>query len=67
MINNSAALDGGALSLMGGSIIAVMDEGCSSSCDLSRAGDGMCDPACMSRGCNWYCFLYGSAFRNMNH
>ncbi len=54
MLNNSATLDGGALSLMGGSVLVVEDEGCSASCDLSRAGDGLCDPSCMSRGCNWY-------------
>ncbi len=54
MLNNSAELDGGALSLSNGGIVAVEDEGCSSSCDLSRAGDGFCDPSCMNRGCNWY-------------
>ncbi len=54
MLNNSAALDGGGLSLMGGSTLAIEDEGCSTSCDLSRAGNGVCDPSCMSRACNWY-------------
>jgi hypothetical protein len=62
MQNNSAALDGGGLNLLGGSSLAIDDEGCSSSCDLSRAGDGVCDPSCMSRGCNWYA-VFNKLFR----
>jgi hypothetical protein len=63
MLNNSAELDGGALSLSNGGILTVENEGCSSSCDLSRAGDGICDPSCMSRGCNWYASFVTSTYR----
>ena len=66
MLNNSAGLDGGALGLMTGSIITVEDEGCSTNCDLSRVGDGFCDPSCMNRGCNWYDSLKHSTCYNGN-
>ena len=54
MLNNTAVLDGGGLSLLGGSSLVIEDEGCSLSCDPSSAGNGVCDPACLTRGCNWY-------------
>lgn len=52
--NNSAGLDGGAISLDGGASVRVADEGCPAKvCDMSLRGNGRCDPQCMSRGCNW--------------
>ena len=57
--NNSANLDGGGLSLGGAGIMTVEDEGCDpAQCDGSMRGNGVCNPSCMTRGCNWFvCFL----------
>ena len=52
--NNTAGLDGGALCLDGGGSLQMADEGCPAKiCDLPLRGNGLCDPQCMSRGCNW--------------
>jgi predicted outer membrane repeat protein len=54
LLNNSAALDGGAISLEAGSVLTVLDEGCPASiCDSLSRGNGQCDPECMTRACNW--------------
>ena len=52
LFNNSAGLDGGGISLAGNAGIYVADEGCPNSICSTR-GDGNCDPACLTRGCNW--------------
>ncbi len=52
--NNSAGLDGGGFNLEAGVTLEVQDEGCPSSvCDAHSRGNGECDLACMTRGCNW--------------
>jgi predicted outer membrane repeat protein len=52
--NNSAGLDGGGFNLEAGAMLEVEDEGCPSSiCDTQSRVNGICDLACMTRGCNW--------------
>jgi hypothetical protein len=52
-VNNSAGLDGGAMSLDEWGSLQVEDEGCETDACESLRGNGRCDPECMSRGCNW--------------
>ena len=52
--NNSALQNGGGINLMSGSVLRIIDEDCPAAlCEQSRRGNGLCDPGCMSRGCNW--------------
>ena len=52
--NNSAGLDGGAMSLVDSASLIVKDEKCDDNvCAPSLIGNGHCDPQCMLRSCNW--------------
>ncbi len=52
--NNTAGLDGGGV--FSHSIVSfeIQEEGCPAAvCEKISLGNGRCDPACMTRGCNW--------------
>jgi predicted outer membrane repeat protein len=51
--NNSASLHGGALYLEDAASMKVAEETCIATCQSQIRGDGVCNPACMTRGCNW--------------
>ena len=54
VFNNSAGLDGGGFHLKAGATMEVHEEGCPNAvCNTLSRGDGQCDLACMTRGCNW--------------
>jgi hypothetical protein len=54
VLNNSAGLDGGGFNLALGATLVVQDEGCPTAvCNANLRGNGQCDLACMTRGCNW--------------
>lgn len=50
---NSAGVSGGAFALLSGAWISVEDEVCAAECNAILRGDGVCNPACLSRACNW--------------
>ena len=51
---NAAGADGGGLAFDVGATISVEAEGCSAGCQQSYIGNGVCDPMCLFRGCNWW-------------
>ena len=52
--SNTASLDGGGLAFDQGGSIIITAESCSSvDCNAELIGNGICDPTCLSRGCNW--------------
>ena len=56
---NTAGLDGGALALDQGASLHLDAETCAAiGCDVSNVGNGVCDPVCLSRGCNWWVLVF---------
>jgi predicted outer membrane repeat protein len=51
--NNTASLHGGALYLEDAASMKVLEETCIATCQSGIRGDGVCNPECMTRGCNW--------------
>jgi hypothetical protein len=48
------ALDGGGLAFDQGGSVTLEAETCASpGCTPGMIGNGVCNPVCMSRGCNW--------------
>jgi hypothetical protein len=53
IVNNSAQLDGGGVGMVKGSVFLLLDEGCANTCEPHWRGNNICDPPCLTRGCNW--------------
>ncbi len=52
--NNTAGIDGGGVFSATSVPIEIQGEGCPAAlCEKNSPGNGQCDPACMTRGCNW--------------
>ena len=51
--NNSAFMHGGALYLEDAASMKVVEETCIATCQSRIRGNGVCNPVCMTRGCNW--------------
>ena len=52
--HNQAHRNGGALALLEGGTLALLEEAaCSTQCSSSSRATGSCSPACMSSSCNW--------------
>ena len=50
---NYAHLDGGAVYLRQSATLTLLSESCPTGCVPEVRGDGVCDPACLHRACNW--------------
>ncbi len=56
IVNNTAQLDGGGVGMVGGSVFRLVDEGCAGECKPNWRGNNICNPTCLTRGCNWSVF-----------
>ena len=52
--SNSANLDGGGFNFMYGASMTVSDSCSPRDCPISMRGNGVCDPLCLTKACNWY-------------
>lgn len=60
---NNAVMNGGGVALSGGASLVVAAGGCSETiCSASLRQNGVCNPECMTLGCNWYVFCRDENF-----
>ena len=61
IMNNTAQLDGGGVAMVDESVFLLLDEGCANACKSHLRGNNVCDPPCLTRGCNWCVCQFNAA------
>ena len=66
--HNEAGAHGGGFALLSGAWISISeDEACSADCSGASRGNGVCDPQCLNRACNWDDGDCNVQFENAGH